>query len=190
MTETLPLTQEKPRPHDLWLKDHCGWLKNKGRLARRNAALTVTNGQVQKLIDKIESMKSYTKLSQEDDRLIRVRDTALIATDWIFFKRGNEILHLLFGNVTITDKDLKIGISIEKKQKRYRICPRCGPKEKNSLKANFCKKCGDNISTVTPEVFGVPSSLVIKTKSLKFPFCKYMVRWIKELEKLDAKPDS
>jgi len=119
MTETLPLSeapqkQGKPRPQGKWLKDRCGWLKNENRKARRNAPLTLTDVQVQKMIDEIEKMIGYTNLSQEEDLLIRYRDTALIATDWTFFKRGNEILHVRFGNVTITDKDLEVGIHILK----------------------------------------------------------------------------
>jgi integrase len=170
-------------------KPWAGWLKNKKRLARRDAPLTLTDGQVQKMIDDVEKMKGYTSLSEKEDRLIRYRDAALIATDWIFFKRGNEILHIRFGQVAITDKDLKVGIHIEKKQKRFRICPKCEPKVKNSLKSRFCKNCGDNISNVAPTVVGVKPELKTKTKRLDFPFCKYLVRWIKEIEKLGAKPE-
>jgi integrase len=170
-------------------KPWAGWLKNKKRRARRDFASTLTDGQVQKMIDTVEKMKDYTKLSEEEDRLIRYRDVALIGTTWIFFKRGNEILNLHFKDIVVTEKYLNVNIQIEKKQKRYRICPNCGPKVKNSLKSKFCKNCGDDISEVPPQVFGAKLGLTTKTKDLKFPFCKYLVRWIRELEKLDAKPD-
>lgn len=180
---------EKPRGRGSWLEDKSGWLKNKKRRARREAPLTLTDNQVQKMIDDVENMIGYTKLSEEEDRLIRYRDTALIGTDWTFFKRGNEILHICFGQVAITDKYLKVGIYIEKKQKRFRICPKCEPKIKNSLKSKFCKNCGDDISNVVPTVIGVKPELKTKIKSLKFPFCKYLARWIREMEKMGAEAE-
>jgi len=185
VVSNIQITDKRKAKNKPW----AGWLKNKKRLARRDAPLTLTDVQVQKMINDIERMKGYTSLSEKEDRLIRYRDAALIATDWIFFKRGSEILHIRFENVTITDKDLKVGIRIEKKQKSFRICLKCGPKVKNALKSNFCKNCGDNISNVRKTIVGAQPELTIKRKSLKFPFCKYLVRWIKEIEKLGARPE-
>jgi len=163
-----------------------GWLTNKERAERREMAQTLTDSQVLELVQKIDSITEYTKLSEEADKLMKLRDKALIAANWIWFKRGNEILHLRFGDITITEKELMVSLLIEKKNKTYRICPSC--KEKNSRKASYCKKCGSNISTVELEQTGTKSSRKTKTKSIDFPFCKYVVEWYRKMEEMEAKP--
>ncbi len=176
-----------------------GWLKNPDRKARRDAALTLTDSQVQELIQKVDTMPEYSHYGYEPalgfdvGLFIRHRDEGLIALTWIFFKRGNEILHVKFGDVTITTKELLVSLYIEKKQKRYKLCPICRDKKgkptKNSIKSQFCKSCGLNIKELTPTLVGAKPEKKVKRKSINNPFCKYVVQWYKDMKSIGAQID-
>jgi uncharacterized protein with PIN domain len=164
-----------------------GWLKNKDRLQRRENASTLTDNQVQKLIDTIDALPHYTKLDPEIDAVIRSRDKALIATNWTWFKRGNEILHLRLGDMTVTNEQVMISLLIEKKNKTYKICPSCAEK-KNSKEAKFCKVCGADITNTLETETGKKTHRRVKTKSSQFSFCKPILEWQRQLEKLKLEP--
>jgi len=46
---------------------------------------------------------------------------------------------------------------------RYKVCPTC--EEKNASNANFCFKCGQDISNVSVEVEDIIEATVIETKT-------------------------
>ena len=157
--------------------EQLGWLKNEARRRRKNTPLCLTDQQVQLILKKIASFQGYTKQESNIDMMIKLRDIALIATNWIWFKRGNEILRLKFGDVTITDTHVMINVVIEKKQKTYKICPNHEKEIKNSKKSKFCKICGVNIENLELTVIGVNPEPKTKRKSRKFYFCKFLVDW-------------
>ena len=80
-----------------------GWLKNEARLRRKTTPPCLTDKQVQFMLSQICDFKDYTKQEPNIDTMIKIRDSALIATNWIWFKRANEILRIKFGDVTLTD---------------------------------------------------------------------------------------
>jgi hypothetical protein len=62
-----------------------GWLANPERKDRKDRANTFTNQDALKLINKINAIPAYvsSKLDSRFERLLRLRDKALIATSWI-----------------------------------------------------------------------------------------------------------
>lgn len=166
-----------------------GWLKNKTRLQRRENAATLTDGQVQKLITTITQHPHYTKIEPEINELIKLRDKALIGTNWTWFKRGNEILHLRLGDITVTEQEVMISLLIEKKNKTYKICPNCTEK-KNSKKAKFCKVCGANLANTLQTETSKKTSRKVKTKNSKYLFCQPLLEWLKQLDRLKLEPEA
>ena len=74
-----------------------GWLTNPLRKRRRDRANTLTNEQVQEMLNKIDAFVFYISdrlTPKELDHLVRLRDRALISLNWIWFKRASEILSL------------------------------------------------------------------------------------------------
>lgn len=163
-----------------------GWLVNPKRRERRERALTLTDSQVMELLNKIDELQRYTKLNPDQDRLIRIRDKALIALAWIFFKRGNEILKVKLGDVYYDDKELNVTFHISKKAKTFKVCPSCN--EINAKRAVYCKKCGANLKTVELKK-EKGETVVVKRKSLQYPFCRYVIEWVEEAKKNNCKPD-
>lgn len=170
-----------------WLKGKRGWLKNKERLERRNRPKTLTDAQVMELIHKIDEIDHYTKLPKLFDSPIRLRDKALIALSWIFFKRGSETLRTKFKDFYFDDKQLEVTFSINKKSKRVKTCPSCG--EKNAKKSTYCRSCGCNITYVEPIKKKEESFIVTKHKNIEYPFCRHFVEWTKILEELGCKSE-
>ena len=159
---------------------------NPERRVRRDSPQTLTDRQVQTLIDRIDQIPDYTRLRAEHDVLVRLRDKALIALAWIFFKRGNEILKVKRSEVTVTDQELLVTFRIQKKAKAYRVCPECG--DKNARRAIYCKTCGCDISMTPLTKLAREDTVVTKRKSLSFPFCRYVTDWIGIIDALELKP--
>jgi len=92
-----------------------GWLVNPERRERRDRAHTFTDRDVQHLITAIEKTSEYVSstLGPEFDRLVRLRDKALIATAWTWFKRAGEVLGVKRKDVALTERDVfyKSGMS-------------------------------------------------------------------------------
>jgi len=164
-----------------------GWLKNRYRRDRREKPQTLTDEAVKNLIQKIDSMEWYVKktLGREIDMLVRLRDKALIAMAWTFFKRGGEILSIKRKDVMKTDRELLVTFNIFKKKKRVKICPQCN--EPNSRRSIYCKKCGSNIASVGETIIGGGSTIVTKRKTLKYPFTRYICDWLEAFDKLTDK---
>lgn len=121
----------------------------------------------------------------------KIESIAIIATNWIWFKRANEILRLKFGDVTITEKEVIVNMLIEKKQKTYKICPNHEMEIKNSRKSKFCKECGSNIQNLDLTIVGVKPELTTKRKRKDFYFCKFIEWWHEIMrDKLNADQDS
>jgi len=164
-----------------------GWLKNPKRRERRDKPFTLTDNQVKELIKTIEEMDEYTKLDPKPDRWVRTRDKALIAIGWTFFKRGNEILRLRLSDVYFDDYELNVTFNVSKKAKRVKICPFC--QEINASKARFCRNCGEVIQNVPLTEVSKGYVIVTKRKTMEFPFCKYIVEWIKLAKELGCPLD-
>ena len=166
-----------------------GWLVNKKRRARRDRINTLTNSDVMKLITAIDKAKNYTKYHQDIDKLIRLRDKAVIALGWMFFKRGNELLGVRVGQAEIifktkndkTEEYLVVQFVIQKKKKYRKFCPYCETRSKptsNAKDANFCRNCGNSLTEVVPVSVGKDSDPIPKSKLLSYLFCKYVVEWL------------
>lgn len=179
---------EKKAAHP-WLQGKQGWLWNKKRKERRDRAGTLTDFQVQQLIDRVQSLHEYTKLKADQDRTMRQRDTGLIALAWIFFKRGNEDFNVRIGDVTVTDTQLLVTFTVSKKGKTHKVCRNllkngeyCN--EKNAKKANFCKKCGADIKDAEL-IEQKKTAIVTKGKQLDYSFCQYVVEWVQKARELN-----
>jgi len=167
-----------------------GWLVNKKRLARRDRLNTLTDKDVMNLITAIDALPNYTKFLVKDvDTLIRLRDKAIIALGWMFFKRGNELLGVRVGQVEVISKVTKgkseeylvVQFVVQKKKKYRKFCPHCETKGKptsNAKDANFCRNCGNSLSEVEPLPVGKDSDPIPKSKLLSYSFCKYVVEWL------------
>jgi integrase len=160
-----------------------GWLTNPKRKARRDRANTFTNQDALKLINKIDAIPAYVsaKLDSRFDRLLRLRDKALIAVSWVWFKRAGEVLGLRREDVALTDRELLVTFRIQKKQKRYKICFRC--KTRNGVKSNYCRKCQAELKEVEISQEG-KVHIVTKRKTLRNEFTKYIIDWLNEFDKL------
>lgn len=171
-----------------WQKEQAGWLKNKDRRERRDHPGTLTDKQVLQLLNDIESIDAYTKLPSELDRLIRMRDQALTALSWIFFKRAKENLRVKLSDVFFDDTELMVTYHVQKKTRRYRLCASCNTK--NAKRSNFCKQCGADIRQAELLEVKGGADVFTKTKKLEYPFCRYVVDWIQELRKIGADLES
>ena len=118
-----------------------GWLTNPARRLRRDRANTFTDQNCSELITKIDTIPEYisSKLPEHLDMLIRTRDKSMIALNWIFFKRGNEILKLKRKDLALSDTQLLVTFSIQKKTKSYKICPGCDTR--NGASNKYCREC-------------------------------------------------
>ena len=91
-----------------------GWLVNEARKERRDRSNTFTDQNAIDLITKIDTIPEYIspKLPEELDSLVRIRDESMIALNWIWFKRGNEVLKLKRKDIAITDTQLLVTFTI------------------------------------------------------------------------------
>lgn len=181
-------------------KEHIrGWLVNKSRRENRDTTKFLTDIDVKKLIQKIDSIENYTRLKDVEkkgkiivnrkiyDDLIRMRDKALIALSWIFFKRASETLGLKLRNVVSDGELVSVTFKISKKSKRVKNCLKCG--KKNSLNAKYCKNCGVNISKVEIVLKGDPYFIRTKTASAQTFFSKQFIMWIETLKNRKCNKD-
>lgn len=170
-------------------QEHCrGWLQNPARKARREQAQTLTDRQVLELLDKIDSFEKYSKLDQDADLSLRMRDKAVVALGWIYFKRGTELLHVRLGEIYYDKTELVVTFNIEKKIKHMKICPSPSCKTKNGIRSRFCSKCGISLATVIPIAVGDQTARkVTKRKDLRYPFCKPVTEWLDHLRDNEIK---
>ena len=93
-----------------------GWLKNPERKARQQRSLAFTESHVQELLEKIDNAPNYVKqtLGPEIDKILRLRDKAIISTGWIWFKRASEFLSVKRKDVMLTDHQILITFFVEK----------------------------------------------------------------------------
>ena len=160
-----------------------GWLKNPERKARQQRSLAFTDKDVQGLLDKIDQLPEYVKptLGPEIDRLLRLRDKAIISTGWIWFKRASEFLAVKRKDVAVTDRQILVTFTIKKKAKRFKICPVC--EIKSGYRAKFCRECKADLKDV--EVQGEKEDLIVtKRKTLKNRFVQHIVNWLDKFDKL------
>jgi ribosomal protein L37AE/L43A len=154
--------------------------------------------------DRFGQRTSYSKLGVDSatgidlNILVKLRDIALISFNWIYFKRAREVLGLTFGSIgvaenalseTETYKVMTVSVNIEKKRKRYKICPKCKFKDqplKNSLNSNFCKKCGRNIEKAQIIEIGAKAEPKTKSKDISEHYTQYVMDWVNKLKSLGA----
>jgi integrase len=165
-----------------------GWLANPERKERRDTANTFTDKDALRLIEQIDSIPNYVSetLTKNDsskrlDFKVRLRDKAIIATNWIWFKRAGEVLGLKRKDVRTTDRELLVTFHIQKKQKRFKFCPMCDTK--NGLKSNYCRKCKTEIRDI-PIIYEGEPLIVTKRKTLKNKFTKYILAWLQEFDQM------
>lgn len=164
-----------------------GWLANQERRKRRDRSGTLTDKQVLSLIRKIDAIPKYTRLNKGTDRLIRMRDEALISLAWIFFKRAGENLRVKIADVFFDEHELNVTFHISKKKKGIKLCPVC--EEQNGRRAKFCRICGADLESV-PVIEQGQTLVVTKRKSMQYPFCKTFIEWIETLKGLKCEPES
>jgi len=133
-------------------------------------------------------MLNYSSLPQELDLMLRMRDKALIALAWTFFKRGGENLKVRIGDVFVSEDDLSVTFYVEKKRKKTKLCSSCGTR--NRLSAQFCAKCGLDIrALILVEVGNRETLTVTKSKVLNYRFCKFILDWLAKI-RLEIKRNS
>ena len=160
-----------------------GWLANPERKQRQQRSLAFTDKDVQNLLDKIDRIPEYCKkiLGPEIDRILRLRDKAIISTGWIWFKRASEFLSIRRKDVAVTDRQILVTFTIKKKTKRYKICPVC--ETKSGCKARYCRECKAELKDV--EVQGEKeNTIVTKRKTLKNRFVQHIVSWLEEFDQI------
>lgn len=164
-------------------KQYRGWLANPERKARKDRANTFTNQDAFRLITIIDAIPEYVshKLDSRFDNLLRLRDKALIATSWIWFKRGGEVLGLKRKDIDITEREVLVTFHIQKKQKRYKFCPSC--ETKNGFKSKYCRECNADLRQLEISQDG-SLHIVTKRKTLQHKFTGYILDWLEEFDKL------
>ena len=164
-------------------RQYRGWLANPRRKERQQKSLAFTDEHVQGLLDKIDQLPEYVKptLGPEIDRILRLRDKAIISTGWIWFKRASEFLSVKRKDVTITDRQILVTFTIKKKTKRYKVCPTCNTK--SGYRAKFCRECKSSLQDV--EIQGEKEdTIVTKRKIVKNRFVQPIVTWLNEFDRL------
>jgi integrase len=140
-----------------------GWFKRPEVREFRDRPLPLTPEIVQKMADAILAAPSLYKIPEPWNRLLRLRNSALLVLFWSFGKRVNEILKLRVEDADFGQDKASFVFSIEKKAKRHKVCPKCNTKQ--SLQANFCKNCGSPLSNENIKVFKPPYPIrVVKGK--------------------------
>ena len=181
------IRQPVPEPHP-----H-GWLTNAKRKARRDRANTFTDQDANKLLTKIDRLPHYispifdAEETESLDHLMRLRDKALIALNWVWFKRASECLGLKRKDVQLTSRELLVTFSIRKKKKRMKICPVC--ETKNGFKNKFCRGCSLDLKDVTVIELG-ETKIITKRKTLEYSFTKPIVEWLGEFDKQTTDKES
>lgn len=166
------------------MKPNRGWLTNPERKERKNRSLSFTEQDVKDLIKKIETAPNYISktLSGEVDRLFRLRDKAIISTGWIWFKRAGEILSVKRKDVALTDTEILVTFNIQKKSRRFKICPVCDTK--SGYKARFCRECKTDIQY--EEIQGEKEDYIkTKRKTIRNYFVKYIIEWLEAFDSMD-----
>ena len=152
--------------------------------------MSLTRDMVQGLIDQIRfsaSKGEYSGLDTELEQLIAKRDVALVSLAWTWFKRGNENLGVRMRDVYYDTDKLIVTFRIEKKDKRFKHCPRCNnPNAKSSI---YCKHCGRNLKDVEYEVERPKPTIVSKERLRGDAFVENIVQWIETMKTLGAKPE-
>lgn len=165
-----------------------GWLANKKRKERVERPNTFTDKDCERLIRKIDNIKWYisSTLGSEMNKLAKLRDKALIATNWIFFSRGGEVLRLRRKDVNIYDNTLYVTFLISKKKKRFKYCPEC--ETRNALKSNYCRNCKQDLTGVEPVAEG-QEKVMTKRKTLKHSLTSHAAEWIKAYDEQSENPE-
>lgn len=168
-----------------------GWLTNSSRRSLRDQPLGMTDEKVLQLLQSIDCFDWYvsSKLGESIDKLVRMRDKALIATAWLFFKRGNEVLKLKRRAAYADDQNLYVTFRIQKKLRRYRQCPNCSAL--NGAANSFCRSCGSSLQQTQIQQHRASDVVKTKLKTLQSRFAGYVVQWLDAYDRMISKnPDA
>ena len=80
------------------------------------------------------------------DEYMRLRAKAVLCVLRLCGKRRGEVARVELGDVKVENNFLHITFTLEKKRKRFKICPAC--QTRNMAKAQFCVKCGVGLTDV------------------------------------------
>lgn len=83
--------------------------------------------------------------------------------------------------MALTPRELLVTFHIQKKQKRFKVCPNCNTK--NGYRSNFCRKCKADLRKILVRLEG-ELSIVTKRKVLQHKFTRHIVNWLREFDEL------
>jgi integrase len=138
----------------------------RGDKQRTERKTVVTDLEFQEMLKTAETMQ---------DKYMRLRAKAVLCILRLTGKRRGEVAALEFNDVKVENNFLHISFVLEKKRKRFKICPAC--ETRNMSKALFCAKCGFNLENVAKQRKGRPTT---STKSIPLsdpltgPIIEYM----------------
>ncbi len=172
-----------------------GWLQDQKRRDRRDREDTLTGKEVGVFIEKIETSETYSKLSLDNNAVVKLRDKAVFALWWIFFKRGGEMLSLRCKDINVMEDRLVVTYAIEKKKRFVLICAKCGYENRRNHRKDaddvyvVCKKCSRSLQDSIRET---RKELVtsLKRRSLKDPMTAHILAWKEHTGHAAAGPNS
>lgn len=159
-----------------------GWFKTDIAREFKDKPYPLTEDEAYHICEAILRVDAY-KVPNEYKSLLRYRDSALVAILWLFFKRANEVLGIKMSDISFENLKLNIAFSIQKKVKRFKVCPKC--KERSSLDSGYCKKCSNPLGEDTIKTKEASSpKRVIKRKIATNRFVSFIQTWYNERLKL------
>ncbi len=168
-----------------------GWLTNSSRRQLRDQPLGVTDEKVQQLLQRIDDMPCYVNanLGEDLDRLLRLRDKALICTAWLFFKRGSEVLRLRLRDVYADTEQLYVTFRIAKKVRRFRQCTACSVR--NGVANRHCRLCGADLAQAPVAAAQASDTVKTKLKTMRSRFAAVIVQWLDVFQRrISSSPDA
>jgi integrase len=189
-------TQEIVPVPQIQKAQHSGWLTNTARRERRDRPNTLTDQDIRGYIQKIKDDPDYCKLDSPADRFLKTRDCALIALNWIFFKRAGEVLSLKLGDITLVEhgKYLSATFSIQKKREYILLCSYCSSENKGRNRKDRdevwrrCANCGESLEGSKRKTKPA-KEVVTKRKRAQHEFCKVVWDWIGHAGMLSSVPN-
>ena len=127
------------------------------------------------VIGDFEFQEMLNEAEKIQDKYVRLRNKAILCVLMLTGKRRGEVAAIEFNDVKVENNFLHITFILEKKRKRFKICPAC--ETRNMSKALFCAKCGFNLENVAKQRKGRPTT---STKSIPLsdpltePIIEYM----------------
>jgi integrase len=138
----------------------------RGDKQRTERKTVVSDSEFQEMLKAAETIQ---------DKYMKLRAKAVLCVLRLVGKRRGEVASISLDDVKVENNFLHITFVLEKKRKRFKICPAC--QTKNMAKASFCSKCGFNLENVTKQRKGRPTTStksIPLSDSLTGPIIEYM----------------